>query len=51
MKKIYELKHARAGLITAATAALEGKDKAAYDAKMAEIKALNEEIILFRLSR
>jgi HK97 family phage major capsid protein len=44
MKKIYELKHARAGLIAAATAALDSKDKAAYDAKMAEIKALNEEI-------
>lgn len=43
-KKIYELKNVRAGLITAATAALEAKDKAAYEARMAEIKAANEEI-------
>ena len=44
MKKIYELKNKRAGILNAAEAALNDKDMDLYNAKMAEVKALNEEI-------
>lgn len=44
MKKIYELKNERAGLLEAAENALNSKDMETYNAKMDEVAALNEQI-------
>ena len=44
MKKIYELKNERAGLLEAAENALNSKDMETYNAKMGEVRALNEQI-------
>jgi len=44
MKKIYELKNARATLLTDAETALNEKNLDMYNAKMAEVKELNVEI-------
>lgn len=43
-KQIYELKHTRAGLIADAEKAITNKDQTGYEAKMAEVKKLNDEI-------
>ena len=43
MKKLFELKNQRAGLITEAEAALDVKNMEVYNAKMAEVKALNDQ--------
>lgn len=44
MNKIYELKNQRATLLDAAEKAVEAKDMTTYDAKMADVKALNAQI-------
>jgi HK97 family phage major capsid protein len=44
MKKIYEFKNQRSTLLTDAETALNGQNMELYNAKMAEVKALNEQI-------
>ena len=44
MKKIYELKNERATLLTDAENAITAKNKELYNAKMAEVKDLNDQI-------
>ncbi len=44
MRKLYDLKNKRSGLLAEAKADLDKKDMEGYQAKMAEIKTMNAEI-------
>ena len=44
MRKLYDLKNKRSGLMAEAKADLDKKDMEGYQAKMAEIKTMNAEI-------